>query len=131
MVQKAADAAALAGASQLTGEPGSASTVRPSIVDGYACLNGISDPNSTYATICPSEATLSGGFADSIVFTNVTDTQVSVGIKRSVPYYFGKMIGLNAASVSAKATAAINPVGTVTSGGSSVESHLTGAHFES
>ena len=119
MVQKAADAAALAGASQLTGEPGSASTVKPSVVNdvnGYACLNGISDPNNTYVTICPSEATHPGGFADSIVFTNVTDTQVSVGIKRSVPYYFGKMIGLNAASVSAKATAAINPVGTVTSG---------------
>jgi Flp pilus assembly protein TadG len=39
MVQKAADAAALAGASQLTGESGSASTVRPSVVNyvnGYA-----------------------------------------------------------------------------------------------
>src|SRR5215469_2047085 len=65
MVQKAADAAALAGASQLTGETGSASTVQPSVVeyvDGYACLNGVSDPNNTYATICPSEATHPGGF---------------------------------------------------------------------
>jgi hypothetical protein len=39
-----------------------------------------------------------------------------VGIKRSVPYFFGKMIELNTASVSAKATAAVNPVGTDTSG---------------
>jgi Flp pilus assembly protein TadG len=119
MVQKAADAAALAGASQLTGESGSASTVQPSVVNyvnGYACLNGISDPNNTYATICPSEAAHPGGFADTIAFTNVTDTQVSVGIKRSVPYFFGKMIELNTASVSAKATAAVNPVGTDTSG---------------
>ena len=118
-MQKAADAAALAGASQLTGETGSASTVQPSVVkyvDGYACLNGVSDPNNTYATICPSEAVHPGGFADKIAFTNVSDTQVSVGIKRSVPYFFGKMIGLNTAAVSAKATAAVNPVGTVTSG---------------
>ena len=67
MVQKAADAAALAGASQLTGQPGSASTVKPAVVNyvnGYACLNGISDPNNTFATICPSEATHPAGFAD-------------------------------------------------------------------
>jgi len=118
MLQKAAAAAALA-ASQLTGQPGSASTVQPSVVNyvnSYACLNGISDPKNTYPTICPSEATHPGGFADNIAFTNVTDTQVSVGIKRSVPHYFGKMIGLNTAALSAKATAAVNPVGTDTSG---------------
>ena len=50
LVQKAADAAALAGASQLTGQAGSASSVKPAVVNyvnGYACLNGISDPNNT------------------------------------------------------------------------------------
>jgi len=116
MVQKAADAAALAGASQLTGVPGSASagsavqTAAVNYVNGYACLNGISDPNptNTYATICPTEASHPGGFADKIAFTNVTDTQVSVGIQRTVPYFFGKMIGLNTAGVAAKATAATN-----------------------
>ncbi len=44
IVQKAADAAALAGASQLTAVPGSAATLKPDVVnyvDGYACLNGI------------------------------------------------------------------------------------------
>jgi len=124
MVQKAADAAALAGASQLTGVPGSASagsavqTAAVNYVNGYACLNGISDPNptNTYATICPTEASHPGGFADKIAFTNVTDTQVSVGIQRTVPYFFGKMIGLNTAGVAAKATAAINPTGTVPNG---------------
>jgi len=119
MVQKAADAAALAGASQLTAVPGSAPSVTPAAtnyVNGYACLNGISDPGKTYATICPSEASHPGGFADQIVFTNVTDTQVSVGIKRTVPYYFGKMIGLQQAAVAAKATAAIEPPGTVPTG---------------
>src|SRR3984893_320633 len=119
LVQKAADAAALAGASQLTGQAGSASTVRPNAVNyvnGYACLNGVTDPSNSYATLCPSPATKSAGFVDHIVFTNVTDTQVSVGIKRSVPYFFGKMIGLQEASVAATATAAVNPVGTVPTG---------------
>ena len=98
MVQKAADAAALAGASQLTAVPGSAASLTPAVdnyVNGYACLNGVSDPSNTYATICPTEASHPGGVADKIAFTTVTDTQVSVGIHRTVPYYFGKMIGLN------------------------------------
>ncbi len=119
MVQKAADAAALAGASQLTGVPGSAPSVTPAAVNyvnGYACLNGISDPNKTYPTLCGSEASHPGGFADQIVFTNVTDTTVQVGIKRSVPYFFGKMIGLNEAAVAAKATAAVEATGTAPSG---------------
>jgi Flp pilus assembly protein TadG len=114
LVQKAVDAAALAGASQLTGASGSASSVKPaavSYVNGYACLNGITDPNNTNSTLCPSPATKSPGWADKVVFTNVTDTQVSVGIHRSVPYFFGKMIGLQEASVAATATAAINPTG--------------------
>jgi hypothetical protein len=120
MVQKAADAAALAGASQLTGVPGSASSLTSAAdnyVNGYACMNGVSDPDSisTNPVAC-AQASHPEGFADKIVFTNVTDTQVSVGIKRSVPYFFGKMIGLQEASVAAKATAAINPPGTVPQG---------------
>ena len=110
MVQKAADAAALAGASQLTGVTGSAATVKPNVVnyvDGYACLNGIKNGTSTLCTAAASPA----GYADNIVFTNVTDFQVSVGIHRSVPYYFGKMIGLNEAGVAATATAAIEATG--------------------
>lgn len=113
MAQKAADAAALAGASQLTGVTGSAASVRPAAVNyvnGYACLNGVTDPNNSSATICPSPANKLGLSVDQIVFTNVTDTQVSVGIKRTVPYFFGKMIGLQQASVAATATAAVDPV---------------------
>ncbi len=119
MVQKAADAAALAGASQLTAVPGSAASLTPAVdnyVNGYACLNGVSDPSNTYATICPTEASHPGGVADKIAFTTVTDTQVSVGIHRTVPYSFGKMIGLNTAAVAAKATAAIEATGTVPGG---------------
>lgn len=115
MIQKAADAAALAGASQLTGVPGSASSVTSAAVnyvDGYACMNGVSDPNSVSTSpVACAETTKSPGFVDKIVFTNVTDTQVSVGIKRSVPYFFGKMIGLQEASVAATATAAIEATG--------------------
>jgi Flp pilus assembly protein TadG len=113
MIQKAADAAALAGASQLTGVAGSAAGLTPAVdnyVNGYACLNGVSDPSNTYATLC-SETPKASGVADKIVFTNVTDTTVQVGIKRSVPYAFGKMIGLNTAAVAAKATAAIEATG--------------------
>ena len=115
IVQKAADAAALAGASQLTGVTGSASSVQPAVVnyvDGYACLNGIHSGTSALCTA----RTAPNGYADNIVFTNVTDTQVSVGLKRSVPYFFGKMIGLQTASVAAKATAAVKPLGNVPSG---------------
>jgi Flp pilus assembly protein TadG len=119
MVQKAADAAALAGASQITGVKGSAASVTSAAVNyanGYACLNGVTDPSNASATICPSPAKKSGGFVDKIVFTNVTDTTVSVGIKRSVPYFFGKMIGLQQASVAATATASVTGLETVPSG---------------
>jgi hypothetical protein len=119
MVQKAADAAALAGASQLTGVQGSAASVKSAAVNyanGYACLNGVTDPSNSYATLCPSPATKSPGWVDKVVFTNVTDTKVSVGIHRSLPYFFGKMIGLQEASVAATATAAVNPTGTAPSG---------------
>src|SRR6202043_2297970 len=66
MVQKAADAAALAGASQLTGVSGSAATVQPAVVNyvnGYACMNGVSDPAATYPALC-TETTHPGGFTD-------------------------------------------------------------------
>jgi Putative Flp pilus-assembly TadE/G-like len=115
MVQKAADAAALAGASQLTAVPGSAASLTSAVdnyVNGYACLNGIHNGTSTLCTAGASQ----NGYADNIAFTNVTDTQVSVGIHRSVPYFFGKMIGLQEAGVAAKATAAIEATGSVPSG---------------
>jgi Flp pilus assembly protein TadG len=115
MVQKAADAAALAGASQLTAVPGSAASLTPAVdnyVNGYACLNGVKNVTSTLCT----PGTSQSGYTDNIAFTNVTDTQVSVGIHRTVPYAFGKMIGLNTAAVAAKATAAIEATGSVPSG---------------
>jgi Flp pilus assembly protein TadG len=123
-LQKAADAAALAGAQKLTGQTDSTGTVAANAISyaqGYACLNGVNDPNNrnaTASTICSTPRTLSGGYVDNIVFTTVNsnNTTISVGIKRQVPYAFGKLIGLNTASVSAVATASINAVGTVPSG---------------
>ena len=70
IVQKAADAAALAGASQLTGVTGSAATVQAAAVNyvnGYACFNGIKNGTSTLCTAGASGA----GYSDNIVFTNV------------------------------------------------------------
>jgi len=78
-------------------------------------MNGVSDPAAAYPTLC-TEITHPSGFTDKIVFTTNPDTQVSVGIKRTVPYFFGKMIGLTTANVAAKATAEINPPGSVPSG---------------
>ncbi|HVB83115.1 MAG TPA: pilus assembly protein TadG-related protein [Candidatus Binataceae bacterium] len=115
MVQKAADAAALAGASQLTGVPGSAPSVTPAAdnyVYGYACMNGVSDPSNVSTTpVACTQASHPGGFVDKIMTPTVQDKQVSVIIKRSVPYFFGKMIGLQEASVAASATAAIEATG--------------------
>src|ERR1700680_2681803 len=84
LVQKAAEAAAPAGASQLTGVTGSASSGGQiqsnavNYVNGYACLNGVTDPSHSNSTLCPSPATKSPGWVDNVVFTNVTDTRVSV-----------------------------------------------------
>ena len=81
-------------------------------VNGYACLNGIKNGTSTLCTAGASH----NGYADNIVFTTRDRHQVSVGIQRSVPYFFGKMIGLQEAGVAANATAAITATGTVPSG---------------
>jgi len=49
-LQKAADAAALAGAQKLTGQPDASGTVAANAISyaqGYACLNGVNDPSKT------------------------------------------------------------------------------------
>src|SRR5713226_5815082 len=48
-LQKAADAAVIAGASQLTGQPdasGNTSANAKAYAAGYACLNAVNDPNA-------------------------------------------------------------------------------------
>lgn len=111
-LQKAADAAALAGANVLTGVPDPSGTVAANAIStakGYACLNGINDPNNTNATICPSPIQ-NASYVDQVASTSVdsNDTQLSIRLTRQVPYYFGKLIGLNTGNVAASATAQVS-----------------------
>lgn len=84
-LQKAADAAALAGAGYLPGNPSRALQT----ADKYAKLNGIA--------------------ADEIssVVVGSDDTTLSIKLIRSVPYYFGRILGLTESPVVATATAAV------------------------
>src|SRR5574337_2150379 len=108
-LQKAADAAALAGAEQLTGDP---TTTDNSSVTAcaqlYACQDGVSVrsqgtcPNNTEAC--------AGGTNDPMTVTPAADARsVTVTINRAVPYFFFKLIGLTQGSVAVHATAGILP----------------------
>src|SRR5207245_1894759 len=92
-LQKAADAAALAGASQLTGD--TTTTTNSSVVSTgtqYAQSNGITQA------------------ADTILVSPANDDKsVSVYLSRQVPYYFLQVLGLKKGKVTAKATAGILP----------------------
>jgi Flp pilus assembly protein TadG len=110
-LQKAADAAAVAGANKLTGRPDTTGTVAPAAIsyaNGYACLNGIDDPNNSSATVCPSPTAIPN-YTDKILFTTVDsgNTQVSISLNRQLPYYFGKVIGLQTGQVTVLATAKV------------------------
>ena len=112
LLQKAADSAAIAGASSLTAlaDPsGDVATTAVSTAKGYACLNGINDPNNANATICP-DPIQNASYVDQIASTNVdgNDTQLSITLTRQVPYFFGKVLGLNKGSVAASATAQVS-----------------------
>ena len=92
-LQKAADAAALAGASQLTGDP--ATTTDSAVVSTgtqYAQINGITHASDTI-----------------LVSPANDDKSVSVYVSRQVPYYFLQLIGLKSGKVTAKATAGVLP----------------------
>lgn len=110
-LQKAADAAALAGANRLTAVPDPSGTVASSAIsmaEGYACLNGINDPNNTNPTICPNPIQ-NASYVDQVASTNVdsNDTQLSIKLTRQVPYFFARVLGLNSGSVAAAATAQV------------------------
>ena len=112
ILQKAADSAALAGATSLTAVADPSGTVAATAIStakGYACLNGINDPNNTNSTICPSPVQ-NASYVDQVVSTNVNvaDTQLSIKLDRQVPYFFGKALGLNTGSVAASATAQVS-----------------------
>jgi Flp pilus assembly protein TadG len=108
-LQKAADAAALAGAEQLTGDP---TTTDNSAVTAcaqlYACQDGVSV--QTQGT-CPGNTEVcAGGTADPMTITPAADERsVTVTVRRTVPYFFFKLIGINDAGVAVRATAGILP----------------------
>jgi Flp pilus assembly protein TadG len=133
-LQKAADAAAIAGASQLTGQvdaTGTTSGNARAYAGGYACLNGINDPSAAadagvsgtqatvMTTLCTANAALNPDYTDAIASINVdtNNSFLKITLTRQVPYYFGKVLGLTTGNVavSAKATVAGN-VNTVTGG---------------
>jgi Flp pilus assembly protein TadG len=127
-LQKAADAAALAGAGELTALADPSGTVAMNATDvamnatdmakGYACLNGINDPRNTNAAVC-SNPVNNPDYVDQVNFITVdpNDTQVSVRLTRQVPYYFAKVLGLQTGRVAAGATAQVlMPAGTIDGG---------------
>ena len=92
LLQKAADAAALAGAIYLPSDPASAT----SAVNTFVTNNGVK--------------------ASEIVSISVlnSNTSVTVSLRRTVPYYFAQLLGLTTGTVSASATAGVQAVGSVT-----------------
>jgi hypothetical protein len=93
VLQKAADAAALAGASQLTGDP--TTTTNSAVVSTgtqYAKTNGVARASDTI-----------------LVAPAGDDKSVSVYVSRQVPYYFLQLVGLKSGKVAAKATAGVLP----------------------
>lgn len=120
-LQKGADAAALAGANLLTATPDPTGTVAANAIstaEGYACLNGLNDPNHTNPTICPNPVQ-NPSYVDQVASINVdaNNTQLSIKLTRQIPYFFGKVLGLNTGSVAASATAQVSrAVGTYNGG---------------
>lgn len=93
LLQKAADAAVLGGADYLPNNPSTA----VSEADKLANDNGVS--------------------SSEIVSTEVSsdDMSISMQLKRSVPYYFARVLGLTDGEVSASATASLETVSSVNS----------------
>src|SRR5690348_17014629 len=88
-LQRAADAAALGGASQLPGNPTSAMAA----ARDYAGRNGIA-----------------GGEIKSVT-VSADHHSITISLTRNVPYYFGSVLGLGSSPVSARATAGVVPAG--------------------
>jgi Flp pilus assembly protein TadG len=110
LLQKAADAGALAGASQLNGSPPSA-TVSANVVacaELYACYNGAGiQPQG----VCPMGGpSCTASIGDPITVTPARDGRsVSVSIRREVAYYFLRFAGRISGPVAAMATAGVLP----------------------
>src|SRR5262245_41771814 len=88
-MQKAADAAALAGANYLPGDPAQAQTVAASFAEN----NGIAQSEIASTQVAPD------------------DLSITVTLQRSIPYSFGRVLGLTNANINAAATAGIQANG--------------------
>lgn len=89
LLQSAADHAAVAGASYLPGYPARA----VANATNYAQFNGVASGEITSITVASDSKSL------------------TIRLARSVPYRFGVLLGLLSGSVTAHATAAVQPVG--------------------
>jgi Flp pilus assembly protein TadG len=123
-LQKAADAAALAGAAQLNGQVDSSGTIAANAkayAASYACLNGLSDANQTadvglsdskYAsqrTLMTSMCTPNASnTTDSIksITVDSNNSYVQIALSRQVPYSFARALGLTSGVVAVVAKAA-------------------------
>src|SRR5690349_11188622 len=84
-LQKAADGAVLAGANSLPGNPSGAATV----TDQWAVSNGAKSGEIVATTVASD------------------DMSVTISLQRTVPYSFGRVLGLTAQQISVTATAGI------------------------
>jgi Flp pilus assembly protein TadG len=92
-MQKAADAAVLAGASFLNGIDSVQDSVAITQATNYVEKNGI------VASEIASGPTVSSDH-----------TQISITLSRNAPYFFGRIFGLSTAPITVSATAAIKPI---------------------
>jgi putative Flp pilus-assembly TadE/G-like protein len=92
LLQKAADAAVLAGAHYLPADPANAI----SVANSFAAQNGMTVNEITSTTVAADQMS------------------ISVRLVRTVPYYFAKVIGISSGLVTARATAGLVGVGAVT-----------------
>jgi len=106
-MQKVADAAALAGANYLGGYTFSGTPA-----------SGCGSESDAAKTAACTYAADNGLAADNLTITEPTASTIHVVAQETaLPYYFGRVLGLNTYAVSASATAgAGGPVGTVTQG---------------
>ncbi len=88
-LQNAADAAALASGSHLPGNPTQAVTTAKQ----YAGLNGVADAEIASVSV------------------TADNKSITVGLRRTVPYYFARVLGLTSSPVAVSATASLQNVG--------------------
>lgn len=110
-LQKAADAAALAGANYLGPNP----QVFASAQVDASCTTQSDDPKKAACTYAVKNGMQAGEITLTEPNPSLPAPNIEVGLARNnLPYFFGKVIGLNTYSVAARATAQSNgPVGTV------------------